>query len=129
MRLTVTDADVYTGTWVSILEFKLFGTSSTGVTDPVLPVAIALEQNYPNPFNPTTIIGFNLTEASRVRLTVFDVAGRRVATLLDKPMPAGHHQVTWNGTDDTGRSVSSGTYFYRITSGASVTARKMILLK
>ncbi len=129
VRLTVTGAHGYTGSAVRIVEFKLYGNSITGVSGELPPAAIALEPNYPNPFNPMTIIGFHLKEASRVKLTVLDVAGRRVATLLDKPMLAGYHQVTWNGTDDAGRVVASGTYFYRVTSGASGTTRKMILLK
>lgn len=126
VRLTVTGGAY---PHVAIVEFKLYGNLITGVTGLVPPVAIALEPNYPNPFNPMTTIGFHVEEASRVKLTVLDVAGRRVATLLDKPMPAGYHQVTWNGTDDAGRLVASGTYFYRITTGASEKTRKMILLK
>lgn len=129
VRLTVTGASGYTGDWASILEFKLFGTSSTGVLEEPPALPFALKQNYPNPFNPSTTIGFELSQASSATLVVFDALGRRVATLLDEATSAGPHEVTWDGTDDAGRSVASGVYFYRLIAGDTGRTRKMMLLK
>lgn len=94
-----------------------------------IPECFNLAQNYPNPFNPSTTIEYSLPVASRVNITVYNVLGRRVKTLLDRPVSAGPHHVVWNGTDRSEHLVSSGIYFYRITAGDFVRTRKMILLK
>lgn len=94
-----------------------------------LPTEYALDQNYPNPFNPSTEIGMALPFDSDVELSVFNVLGQKVATLVDGHMPAGYHTVTWNGTGSDGSSVASGIYFYRITSEQFTTSKKMMLLK
>jgi hypothetical protein len=88
-----------------------------------------LGQNRPNPFNPDTRIDFELEHSSHVRVVVFDVSGRRVATLLDREMSLGPHQVTWEGRDDGGQAVGSGIYFYRIEALGFHRDRKMVLLK
>jgi hypothetical protein len=93
------------------------------------PARTILLQNAPNPFNPATIIRYDLDKAQDVTLRVFDLTGRLVATLTNKNMPAGRHTVSWNGTDDHGRSVASGMYFYRLETNDSVQVRKMVLLK
>jgi unsaturated rhamnogalacturonyl hydrolase len=129
VRLTVTGASGYTGDWASILELKLYSNTSTGVLEAPPALSMKLEQNVPNPFNPTTTIGFSLAEALPARLIVYDVAGRRVKTLVDETTTAGPHRVTWDGTDDAGRRVASGVYFYRLTAGASTETKKMMLLK
>jgi hypothetical protein len=74
-----------------------------------------LAQNYPNPFNPTTTIDYALPTATKVKIQIFDVLGRKVATLLDTDQKAGSHFVIWNGSDDFGNRVGSGVYFYRLT--------------
>ncbi|HDQ45283.1 MAG TPA: T9SS type A sorting domain-containing protein [bacterium] len=89
-----------------------------------LPRGFALEQNYPNPFNPTTNIHFALGKASNVRLTVFNILGQKVATLIDAPMEAGSHQVLF----DAGH-LTSGIYFYRLEAGDIKIDRRMTLLK
>jgi hypothetical protein len=96
---------------------------------PELPTGYELGQNYPNPFNPETIISFSLPAASTVELTVYNVLGRRVVTLVQGDYPAGSHQVTWNGTDAGGRPVSSGVYLSRLSAGTAAMTRKMMLLK
>ena len=96
---------------------------------PLLPKNYALYQNYPNPFNPETIIRFALPEAGPAKIEIFNILGQKVATLLDRPMPAGVNEVVWNGTSDSGHAVSTGVYFYRLTSGSFVRSKKMILLK
>lgn len=103
---------------------------STPVEEPsLLPASLVLGENYPNPFNPKTTIRFDLPQTGRVELAVFDLAGRKVATLVNEPLTAGHHAVTWLGQDDAGRRVASGTYVYRLQAGAEVLTRKMMMLK
>ena len=89
----------------------------------------ALGAAYPNPFNPTTTITYRLPEASEVMLTVYNVAGQRVAVLIDKKQEPGTYTARWNGRDATGAFVPSGLYFYRIEAGAFRESRKMLLLK
>ncbi len=89
-----------------------------------------LEQNLPNPFNPLTSISFVIPEgATDVRLTLHDVSGRAVRTLVDGAMPPGPARVAWDGRDDLGRQLSSGVYFARLEAGGADVFRKMTLLK
>lgn len=88
------------------------------------PLAYELAQNWPNPFNPTTVIRFQLPESSEVRLEVYDLLGRRVATLSDGMMQAGAHTVNFDAS-----GLSSGVYVYRLESTSGVLTRKMTLLK
>ena len=74
-------------------------------------------------------MAFNLPTPSRARLDVYNVAGRKVATVVDGDFPAGHHSVTWDGTDAGGRDVSAGIYFYRLEAGTNQSTKKMIVLK
>jgi hypothetical protein len=90
---------------------------------------LALLQNYPNPFNPSTMIEYRLPEKAQVRLEIYDTAGRRVACVVDGGQKAGSHSVKWDGKDASGRAVSSGVYFYRLTAGRKTMSRKMVLLK
>jgi flagellar hook assembly protein FlgD len=93
------------------------------------PRVFALNANYPNPFNPMTKISFSLPEAQDVRLEVYAVDGRRVATLINEQRGPGLHEVIWNGLDDSGRQASSGMYFYRIDAGPYSAVQKMTLMK
>ena len=102
----------------------------TGVEDSeIVPTEFSVMQNYPNPFNPTTIINYSLPEASFVTIKVYDMLGREVKTLVNDELTAGIHNVNWNGDDNFGHKVSSGTYIYRVVAGTNVVARKMVLLK
>ncbi|MFQ5496092.1 MAG: T9SS type A sorting domain-containing protein, partial [Phycisphaerae bacterium] len=94
-----------------------------------IPGRFDLGQNYPNPFNPATTIRFALPVRTHVRLTVYDVAGRRVATLVDETRPAGAHRVVWDRMSRSGNPVASGVYFYRIEAGKFKMTKKMVLLK
>jgi hypothetical protein len=94
-----------------------------------LPASFALSQNYPNPFNPSTTIEYSLAERSRVRLTVYNILGQRVNTLIDEERPAGTYTIEWNGTNAGGRPVASGVYFYRLSAGDFTEVRKMVLVK
>ncbi len=102
---------------------------STDVAGSDAPFGVVLERNRPNPFNPVTTISYGLPTAGRVELTVYDVAGRRVATVFDGEAEAGFHEVTWNGRSGTGEPVASGVYFYRLTALGEEHAKKMILMK
>ncbi|MBD3401733.1 T9SS type A sorting domain-containing protein [candidate division GN15 bacterium] len=97
--------------------------------EPILPEEVALHQNYPNPFNPETRIAFELPVSGRVRLSVYNVLGQEVTTLIDSDLGAGRHEVSWRGTDRSGQAVSSGIYLYRLETQAQVLTRKMMLLK
>jgi hypothetical protein len=85
--------------------------------------------NYPNPFNPSTTISFEVPVTSRVNLSIYNVLGQKIITLKDEVMAAGPYEVEWNGTDENGRSVSTGIYFYRLTVGDDVVSKKMMLIK
>jgi hypothetical protein len=89
-----------------------------------LPTFTSLDQNYPNPFNATTNISFNLAEAGNVSLNVYDITGRLVTTLVDGQMDAGQHVVAWDGSN-----VSSGVYFYKLSTGDYTATKSMNLLK
>ena len=91
--------------------------------------SITNTSNFPNPFNPTTTIVFSLPRASDVKLTIYNVLGQEVTTLIDEVMASGNHSASWDATDARGRSVSSGVYFYRLQTPTSSTVKKMLLMK
>jgi hypothetical protein len=88
-----------------------------------------LHQNDPNPFNPSTTLRFDLQQAGPVELTIYDVSGRRVRTLVQETRAEGPHQVIWRGLDESGRQVASGVYLYKLKAGSFVETRRMVLLK
>jgi len=93
------------------------------------PSAFVLSQNYPNPFNPQTRIRFSLVTTEHARLDVFDILGRHVRVLVDEQLPAGGHEVVWDGRGDHGEQLASGLYVYRIAAGPFVSVKKMVMLK
>ena len=99
----------------------------------IIPLVTELRNNFPNPFNPVTQIAFSLKEYSRVQITIYNIRGQLVKTLVDEQREANNYTVTWNGTDDSSKSVSSGVYFYKMVSEGNVgrytSAKKMILMK
>jgi subtilisin-like proprotein convertase family protein len=94
-----------------------------------LPRYLMADGNYPNPFNPMTTIKFALPAEGKVDVSVYDVAGRKVATVLSDVLSAGNQSVVWKGRDDQGRTVSSGTYFYRVSADGKTVVGKMLLMK
>jgi hypothetical protein len=109
--------------WSSVASF------GTGVRTSIeggngLPSSYGLEQNYPNPFNPSTVIQYALPQPGAVRLNVYDMMGRKVATLVDGPKAAGYHQVVFDA-----RHLGSGAYMYRLEAGNAVLARTLYLIK
>ena len=89
--------------------------------------------NYPNPFNPTTTFSYSLANESKVSLTLFNVKGQKIKTLVNENQAAGIHQVIWDGTDDHGKKVSTGIYFSHcdVNNGESdyTSVKKVLLLK
>lgn len=92
-------------------------------------VISGLYSNYPNPFNPSTSIKFGLKNDSHVNITIYNVRGQKVKTLIDNEFESGVHQEVWNGTDDKGSSVSSGIYFYKFIADSETETKRMILMK
>jgi hypothetical protein len=109
------------------------GASTVTAVDDELPETIALVFRLyaaaPNPFNPRTTIAFDLPQAGPVRLAVYDVRGARVRTLESEVLPAGHHIRTWDGRDDTGAPVASGTYVFSIETADHRARQKGVLIK
>ena len=85
--------------------------------------------NYPNPFNPQTNISFTLPNDANVSIVIFNVKGQRVRTLKNEDMKSGQHSVVWNGTNDSGQSVGSGVYFYKLQAGEHSATKRMLLMK
>jgi hypothetical protein len=98
-------------------------------SDGLLPDRCWLEQNYPNPFNPLTTIRYHLPYGAHVIITVHNVLGQVIRTLIDQAIPSGDHSVEWDATDVLGRPVASGVYFYRMTAGEASFTRKMTLIR
>jgi len=92
--------------------------------NPAIPYQLSLKQNYPNPFNPSTTIEFTLPQREHVTLKVYNIFGQTVATLLDSPLEAGEHRLTWDAANK-----ASSIYFYRLRYQDRVLTRKMTLLK
>jgi hypothetical protein len=97
--------------------------------DIVNPIEFSLSDNYPNPFNPSTTIEFSVAEPSFVNLSVFDASGRLVKTLVSESKAADSYSVSWDGTNDSGVSVSAGMYLYKVDAGSFVETKKMLLVK
>jgi hypothetical protein len=108
-----------------------FQSSVTDVTKQgsTLPKQFSVSQNYPNPFNPSTIINYALPRSSLVTIKIYNVLGQEVRTLVNSELQAGNYTVQWNGDNNTGRSVASGIYIYRVAAGQTVKTMKMMYLK
>ena len=94
-----------------------------------LPDRFGLDRNMPNPFNPATVIGYQMPDAGRVRLTVYNLLGQEVRVLVDEQREAGSFTATWDGRDNLGRRVASGVYLYRMQAGDFTATKRMLLLK
>jgi hypothetical protein len=127
IMFTTNDPDYPTFALPCTLDVVMTGIEDEPTT--AIPTAISLDQNFPNPFNPQTEISFGLPANGLVSIDVYDVMGRKVATVANEEMTAGYHSVIWKGTNDSGESVSSGVYFYKLTQGDNTVTKKMIMLK
>jgi flagellar hook assembly protein FlgD len=88
-----------------------------------------LFQNYPNPFNPTTLVRYGVASAGDVVITIYNVRGQTVKTLVDETKLPGIYQTTWDGTNERGQTVASGVYFYHLRARDFRATKKMVLLK
>jgi hypothetical protein len=116
--------DAYTTSPYTIDQF-----TSVEEEEVVTPQTFSLFQNYPNPFNPQTIIEYVLPKNTYVRLTLYNILGQKVRTLVDEPKRAGSYEVIWDGKDDQRKEVGSGIYFYQLRAGDYTETKKMILVK
>lgn len=114
--------DIETG---AVLDARPVATEAA----PELPQAFTLHQNHPNPFNPSTEITFDVNRPGPLRLTVFDLLGRRIRTLADGVFTPGRHTVRWDGRTDAGSPAPSGVYLYRLEGDGQTAGRLMTLLK
>jgi hypothetical protein len=112
-----------------MLDLAYFNTCWIDVTEEIPTIPFTLKQNFPNPFNPVTTITFSVPARGRAVLSVYNVKGELVQTLIDDVVSAGEVSVTWDATDMHGRQISSGVYFYRLMVGDVQMSRKMILLR
>jgi hypothetical protein len=103
------------GRWFSV---DISGALS--VNDNNMPMEFALHQNYPNPFNPTTSIRYDLPNAGKVTMVIYDMMGREVRTLVDINMDAGFQSATWDATNNFGNRVGAGVYIYQIKPSAFI---------
>jgi len=85
--------------------------------------------NFPNPFNPNTTISFNLAETAEVKLDIYDVKGSKIKELFAGNLNSGEQSISWDGKDESGNSVASGVYYYKLRVGKEIKTKKMILLK
>ncbi len=117
---------------IRLNEFLIVDRASAFIPSEIkgqLPTDYILNQNYPNPFNSSTMISFDLPDNGQVELSIYDVLGRKVTTLLNENMSAGNHSVTWNGRSDNGESVATGVFFYRLQSKDFDQTKRMLLVK
>ena len=99
------------------------------IIDETLPITYNLHNAYPNPFNPITMLRYDLPEDALVNITICDMMGRQVKTLVNGSQTAGYHSIQWNATNDRNEPVSAGVYLYSIEAGEFVQTKKMVLLK
>ena len=104
-------------------------TTTLAVDNNAMPQVFALHQNYPNPFNPSTTLQYDLAEESFVRVTIYDIMGHRIKTLVNTQQNAGFKSVVWDATNNLNQPVGAGMYLYRITAGNNHQMKKMVLLK
>ena len=97
--------------------------------EPFTPEEFSLRQNYPNPFNPVTTLRYDLPENGHVNITIYDMLGRELKTLINQTQDAGFKSVIWDATNDYGKPVSAGIYLYQIQADEYISTKKMVLLK
>ncbi|NLW18760.1 MAG: T9SS type A sorting domain-containing protein [Candidatus Cloacimonetes bacterium] len=125
-KKTGTDWEPVSNGEIMLRAIVEYGTAND---DNVIPVYVLDAVNYPNPFNPETTIAYSIPKAGQTSLKIYNTKGQLVRTLVDDVRDSGNHSVVWNGYDNDGRSVSSGLYFYRLSSDGNTVTRKMLLAK
>jgi hypothetical protein len=112
-----------------VLYQNLLVTTNINTGRDISPRSLQLFQNYPNPFNPMTTLSYQLPVATEVELIIYDLLGRQIRKLVGETKPAGFHEAAWDGKDETGKSVTSGVYIYRLGTGNYVQSKKMLLIR
>jgi hypothetical protein len=115
--------------WTNLQQLFFTWSNITANTDPVAVNQTVQLSNFPNPFNPSTTISFNIQDNSHVNLSIYNTRGQKIKQLVDEEMQPGKHEIIWNGKDDNDRPVTSGVYFYRLTTGIRILTKKMLMLK
>ena len=110
-------------------ELNLNIEETTGVYERNLPLNFSLAQNYPNPFNDATTLNYDLAETGPVQLVIYNLQGEIIKTVVHSSQAPGSYQLRWNGTDQAGKQVSTGVYFYKLVAGEKVETRKMVLMR
>jgi len=114
-----------------IKEDYIYVVGYVSVDEDIMPIASQLIGNYPNPFNTTTTISFSTTKnTENTELIIYNLIGQKIKSLINQNMEAGQHSVIWDGTDDSGKTVSGGMYFYQLKVGKNISeSKRMMLLK
>ena len=116
--------------WNQTANFCIKGlTINASPTQDEYLINYSLAQNYPNPFNLNTSIAYVLPKTTKLTIKIYNLAGEEIKTLVDQVQPGGDHSITWNGTNQTGQTVSSGVYFYRLQAGEIILNKKMTFLR
>jgi hypothetical protein len=118
-----------TGFWYATLESITVTSSSIERIGDEIPEEFELHQNYPNPFNPTTRIKYGIPVSSTVRITVYNILGQLVTTIVDAKQAAGYYEVNWDSKTDNGAGLPSGVYFYRVETKDFSATRSMVFQK
>lgn len=111
------------------VDFIPFSQLSTNDSEISIPDEFKLHQNFPNPFNPTTTIFYDVNKESNVKISVFDLLGREIVTLINQIEQAGSKSINWDGRDFTGNMVNAGVYIYQIEAEGFIQTKKMVVLK
>ena len=113
------------------LTFQIFivGQGALSSQKEILPLEVSISQNHPNPFNPITTIRYNLSNDGLVNISIYDMNGKLVKTLLNQSQTAGYKSIQWNSTNNKNEPVSAGLYLYTIQTGKFMQSKKMLLLK
>ena len=125
-------ADELTTGWGWAIDNISIQPTLVGIKDvAMVPGKFVLSQNYPNPFNPTTTLRFSLENNEPVTLQIFDNMGRIIRTLYNnqKLTSSAVHEVQWDGKNEVGKNIASGTYYYRLKSGKNIAVKKMVLIR
>jgi hypothetical protein len=123
-RLAAVDHAENMSEYTGVVEATILSVDSD-----LIPTVFALHKNYPNPFNPITTLRYDLPEQGFVTITIYDMLGREIKSLVNTAQEAGFKSVTWNATNDHGKPVSAGVYLYQIQAGDYISTNKMVLLK
>jgi len=131
-RLNITEINGDSQNLMQMAELEIWGGVFTSIEDknkPNIPEKFTLGQNYPNPFNPSTQIQFSVSSPTNVKLSIYDVLGQHIKTLVDQSMQTGTHKVQWDGTNENGVIVPNAVYFYQMRSNFGIQTKKMLFIR